>query len=105
MQEASSEHMLDSTFAAEYASQLRLWIQGFNPADVPTAYGDTLTFWDWQKREVVQTIKLGADGLIPLETRFLHDPSQPHGYVGAALSSNVIHFTKVILSSFAQIET
>ncbi len=44
---------------------------------------------------MVQTIKLGPDGLIPLETRFLHDPSQPHGFVGAALSSNVIHFTKV----------
>ncbi|KAK9915575.1 hypothetical protein WJX75_001008 [Coccomyxa subellipsoidea] len=68
--------------------------KGFNPADVPTAYGDTLTFWDWEKREVVQTIKLGPEGLIPLETRFLHDPSQPHGFVGAALSSNVIHFTK-----------
>ena len=34
-------------------------------------------------------------GLIPLETRFLHNPSSLHGYVGAALSSNIIHFTKV----------
>lgn len=32
---------------------------------------------------------------IPPQTRFLHDPWQPHGFVGAALSSNVIHFTKV----------
>ena len=69
--------------------------QGFNPAEVPSAYGDTLTFWDWRERRVTQTIKLGADGLIPLELRFLHDPDQAHGYVGAALSSNVIHFTKV----------
>ncbi len=38
---------------------------------------------------------LGAEGLIPLEVRFLHDPVQPHGFVGAALSSNVIHFTLV----------
>ncbi|CAK0773982.1 Methanethiol oxidase [Coccomyxa viridis] len=68
--------------------------KGFNPADVPTAYGDTLTFWDWQQRRVTQTVKLGPDGLIPLELRFLHDPAQAHGYVGAALSSNVIHFTK-----------
>lgn len=74
---------------------LRLGVQGFNPAEVPTAYGDTLTFWDWKQRKVTQTIKLGPDGLIPLELRFLHDPSQPHGFVGAALSSNVIHFTKV----------
>lgn len=70
-------------------------MQGFNPADVPTAYGDTLTFWDWKQRKVTQTVKLGPDGLIPLELRFLHDPAQPHGFVGAALSSNVIHFTKV----------
>jgi len=69
--------------------------QGFSPADVPTEYGDTLTFWDWKQRKVTQTVKLGPDGLIPLELRFLHDPSQPHGFVGAALSSNVIHFTKV----------
>jgi len=40
--------------------------QGFNPAEVADAYGDTLTFWDWRERKVVQTIKLGADGLIPL---------------------------------------
>ena len=73
-------------------------MQGFNPADVPTAYGDTLTFWDWQQRRVTQTVKLGPDGLIPLELRFLHDPAQPHGYVGAALSSNVIHFTKASCS-------
>lgn len=72
-------------------------LQGFDPSKVPTAYGDTLTFWDWEKRKIIQQIKLGADGLIPLETRFLHDPSQAHGYVGAALSSNVIHFTKVLL--------
>ena len=72
-----------------------IFMQGFNPADVPTAYGDTLTFWDWKQRKVTQTVKLGPDGLIPLELRFLHDPAQPHGFVGAALSSNVIHFTKV----------
>lgn len=70
-------------------------LQGFNPAEVPTEYGDTLTVWDWEKREPVQTIELGSDGLIPLELRFLHDPSQAHAYVGAALSSNVIHITKV----------
>lgn len=69
--------------------------QGFDPSKVASSYGDTLTFWDWKERKIVQQIKLGADGLIPLETRFLHEPSQAHGFVGAALSSNVIHFTKV----------
>lgn len=95
-------------------------LQGFNPADVPTSYGDTLSFWDWEKREKVggprvrsvqrrpvlsrmtpavhpqiQEVSLGSDGLIPLETRFLHDPTKAEGFVGAALSSNVVYFTKV----------
>ncbi|MEW5298769.1 MAG: hypothetical protein WDW36_001852 [Sanguina aurantia] len=67
---------------------------GFNPAEVGTHYGDSLYFWDWRERRMVQEVKLGAQGLIPLETRFLHEPTAPHGYVGAALSSNVIHFTQ-----------
>ena len=41
-------------------------LQGFNPAEVPSAYGDTLTFWDWREHKVTQSVKLGADGLIPL---------------------------------------
>jgi selenium-binding protein 1 len=67
---------------------------GFDPSQVPTHYGDTLYFWSFKDRTLKQKIKLGAEGLIPLETRFLHNPWQPHGFVGAALSSNVIHFTK-----------
>ena len=45
----------------------------------------------------MQELKLDTEGLIPLETRFLHNPDQPHGFRGAALSSNVIHFPKVVL--------
>jgi selenium-binding protein 1 len=30
-----------------------------------------------------------------LQVRFKHDPSSPHAYCGAALSSNVIHITRV----------
>ena len=37
---------------------------------------------------------LGEDGLIPLEVKFKHDPNSTHGFCGAALSSNVIHFWK-----------
>lgn len=40
-------------------------------------------------------ISLGAEGLIPLEIRFLHNPWKANGFVGAALSSNVIHIHKV----------
>ena len=72
----------------------KAFFKGFNPAEVSEHYGNKLTFWDWEKHSVIQEIGLGADGLIPLEVRFLHEPTAPHGFVGAALSSNVIHFTK-----------
>lgn len=68
--------------------------KGFNPAEVPDYYGETLTIWDWEQRKPVQKIKLGPEGLLPLELRFVHDPSKAHAYVGAALSSNIIHITK-----------
>ena len=43
-----------------------------------------------------QTIDLGPDGLIPLEIRFLHDPDQPQGFLGAALSSNIHRIYRVL---------
>ena len=43
---------------------------------------------------MIQDIDLGETGLIPLELRFLHHPEEEQGYVGAALSSNVIRFFK-----------
>jgi methanethiol oxidase len=67
--------------------------KGFNPAEVETFYNRHLYFWDWSKKKVIQEIDLGPEGLIPLEVRFLHEPTAPHGFVGAALSSNIIHFT------------
>jgi len=67
---------------------------GFNPAKVSEEYGKKIYFWSWSKRKLIKTIDLGNDGLIPLEVRFLHDPAKPHGFVGAALSSTVIHFYK-----------
>ena len=44
--------------------------------------------------QVIQSIDLGEEGLIPLELRFLHEPMATEGYVGAALSTNVIRFYK-----------
>lgn len=44
---------------------------------------------------LLRQVNLGPDGLIPLEVRFLHDPWKPHGFVGAALSSNIIGLKKV----------
>ncbi len=55
-------------------------------------YGRELHFWDFAERAVKKTVYLGEDGLVPLEVRFLHDPASSHGFVGAALSSNIIHW-------------
>ena len=69
--------------------------KGFNPAEVEAGlYGHHLYFWSWSQRSLIQEIDLGTDGLVPLEVRFLHNPQSTHGFVGAALSSNIIHFTK-----------
>ena len=68
---------------------------GFDPADVAAGkYGQRLHFWDLERRKKTQTIDLGSDGLIPLEIRWRHDPDSLQGFVGAALSSNIIRFQK-----------
>jgi len=80
--------MLSTEWAAP-----RTYYPGFDLEDVEAGnYGQRLNFWDWEAGEVVQTIDLGEEGMIPLEARFLHTPESTHGYVGAALSSNIIHF-------------
>lgn len=69
--------------------------QGFDVNDVAAGkYGHAIHFWNWQSHEIVQSIDLGEEGLIPLEIRFHHNPESEHGFVGAALSSNVFHFHK-----------
>lgn len=66
---------------------------GFDLNDVAAGnYGKQLHFWDWNKHDIFKTVDLGDEGLIPLELRFHHDPNSVHGFVGAALSSNVFHF-------------
>ena len=68
---------------------------GFDPADVGAGkYGRRLHFWDLERREKVQTIDLGDDGLIPLEIRWQHDPESAQGFVGATLSSNILRFSR-----------
>ena len=37
-------------------------------------YGRELHFWDFEKREPVESFYLGEDGLIPLEVKFHHNP-------------------------------
>ena len=68
---------------------------GFNPDDVAAGkYGRQLHFWDWTRREIVQSVDLGDTGWIPLEVRFHHNPDSMHGFVGAALSSTMWHYHK-----------
>ncbi|MFC6765626.1 selenium-binding protein SBP56-related protein [Natrinema soli] len=78
--------------SSEWAAP-KTYYPGFDLDDVEAGeYGQRLHFWDWEDRTVEQTIDLGEEGLIPLEVRFLHTPESTHGFVGAALSSNVFHF-------------
>ena len=66
---------------------------GFDPRDVAEGKcGRQLHFWDWEKHETSRSVDLGEDGLIPLEVRFHHDPESTHGFVGAALSSNIYNW-------------
>ena len=80
--------------STEWASP-NTFLKGFNPKDVAAGkYGQKLHFWDWKERKIIQTADLGDAGRIPLEVRFHHNPASSHGFVGAALSSTVWHFTK-----------
>jgi selenium-binding protein 1 len=70
--------------------------RGFHLEDVQAGkFGHQLQFWDWNKRQIAQTVDLGSGGLIPLEVRFHHNPDSSHGFVGAALSSAVFHWHKM----------
>ena len=71
----------------------KTYYPGFDMEDVQEGkYGRRLNVWNWEERELEQTIDLGEEGLIPLEVRFFHNPDIPHGYVSGALSSNLFHF-------------
>jgi methanethiol oxidase len=66
---------------------------GFDLADVEAGrYGQRLHFWNLERRELEQTVDLGANGLVPLEIRWKHDPEADEGFVGAALSSTLWRF-------------
>ena len=80
--------------SSEWASP-STYFPGFDLDDVKAGkYGQHIHFWDWEKHEIVQSFDLGEDGLLPLELRFHHNPDSTHGFVGAALSSNMWHWHK-----------
>ncbi|CAJ1345426.1 unnamed protein product [Effrenium voratum] len=67
---------------------------GFNPAHVADGrYGRKLYVWNWTERTLIKELDLGV-GAIPLEVRFLHNPDKAEGYVGNALSSEMVRFVE-----------
>jgi selenium-binding protein 1 len=52
----------------------------------------------------LKKVDLGDDGLIPLELRFHHDPKSSHGFVAAALSSSVWHWSLMDLNKEWNVE-
>eukprot|EP01018_Ginkgo_biloba_P037550 Gb_24949 [translate_table: standard] len=82
--------MISSSWGAPAA-----FTKGFNPQHVSDGlYGRHLFVYSWPDGTLEQTMDLGEKGLIPLEVRFLHDPSKDTGYVGCALSSTMVRFFK-----------
>jgi len=80
--------------SSEWAAP-KTFLPGFDLEEVGLLkYGREIHLWDFAKRTPKQTFYLGEDGLIPLEVRFHHDPESSHGFVGAALSANIIHWWK-----------
>jgi selenium-binding protein 1 len=80
--------MLSTEWAAP-----KTYYPGFDLDDVEAGkYGDSIHVWDWETREYQDTLTFGEEGLIPLEIRMLHNPEATEGYVGAALSSNILRF-------------
>jgi selenium-binding protein 1 len=82
--------MLSSEWAAPNTFQ-----PGFNLEDVRAGkYGHRIHIWDLAQRTKTQTIDLGANGLVPLEVRWLHNPEATEGFVAATLSSTLWHVHK-----------
>ncbi len=71
------------------------FMPGFELDDVGKGkYGQHIHVWNFEEKRIERSVDLGAEGMIPLEVRGLHDPASTHGYVGAALSSNIFHWYK-----------
>ncbi|KAK9688414.1 56kDa selenium binding protein (SBP56) [Popillia japonica] len=72
----------------------KVFKKGFQLADAvdPEVYGRSLNVFSWKKRELLQTINLGDDGIAPLEVRFLHDPKKPIGFVGCGVNATLFRF-------------
>ncbi|MFH4975649.1 hypothetical protein AB6A40_002358 [Gnathostoma spinigerum] len=68
-------------------------------------YGQSLHIWDWKNHVLQKTIKLeGPCGSVPLEVRFLHDPTSVHAFVGTAVGSSIYHIYKDSVSNEFEVE-
>ncbi len=71
------------------------FMPGFDLDDVAAGkYGQSIHFWDFGAKKIVKSIDMGAEGMIPLEVRGLHDPASNEGFFAATLSSNVFRWWK-----------
>ena len=85
----------NAMISSEWAAP-KTFSPGFNLEDVSAGkYGHSVHFWDLAEKRVVQSIDLGAEGMIPLEVRWLHNPDAATGFVGAALSSAMFQWYRV----------
>lgn len=67
----------------------------FNSNKFSGLYGKSLYIWDYKTRTITQTIELAGEGSwMPFEVRFLHEPTEPHAYVGTAYGSAIYHLYK-----------
>ncbi|XP_051173557.1 methanethiol oxidase [Leptopilina boulardi] len=85
----------DVLVASEWAIP-RVFKRGYQLTDGtdPTLYGQSLNVYSWKDKKLLQVIDLGKDGVAPLETRFLHEPTSCEGYVGCAVNSSIFRFFK-----------
>ncbi|CAI5449321.1 unnamed protein product [Caenorhabditis angaria] len=67
--------------------------KGFNPQHVGEgSYGNSIHIFEWDSHKLLQSIELPLPlGALPLEVRFLHEPSKPNAFVGCALGSAIYH--------------
>lgn len=71
------------------------FMPGFDLEDVAAGkYGQSIHFWDFEGKKIVKSIDMGAEGMIPLEVRGMHDPASNEGFFAATLSSNVFRWWK-----------
>ncbi|XGW30027.1 hypothetical protein V3C99_009219 [Haemonchus contortus] len=68
--------------------------QGFKLKNVEEGeYGHSVHIFKWSTHEKLQTIDLPMpEGALPLEVRFLHEPTSPYAFAGTALGSSIFLF-------------